>query len=129
LNPKILIIDDEPDLLMYLKTFLDDQGYGVVCAQDAQTALQMIRLEKPDLICLDIMMPIQSGISFYEHLRRDPRMRGIPVIIISGLNEESLKLGAQVLKAAGINCTPQRFLNKPVDLELLRKVIREVLTL
>jgi CheY-like chemotaxis protein len=127
LKSKILIIDDEPDLLVYLKTFLDDQGYQVHCAPDAQRALQMIRQETPDLICLDIMMPVQSGISFYEHLRRDEGTRGIPIIIISGLNEESLKSEVQAPKAAGEIRKPLRFLNKPVDLEFLLKVIREIL--
>jgi CheY-like chemotaxis protein len=127
LKRKILIIDDEPDLLMYLKTFLEDQGFAVSCVQDAQTALQMILEEKPDLICLDIMMPIQSGISFYKHLRQDGLSQEIPVIVISGLSEESLKPSVQKLEAEGTIGKSYRFLNKPVDLELLLTVIREVL--
>jgi CheY-like chemotaxis protein len=124
---KILIIDDEPDLLMYLKTFLEDQGYKVFCATDVQSALRMVPREKPDLVCLDIMMPIQSGISFYEHLRRDGLSHEIPVIIISGLSEESLRQSIQESEAEGIIRKPYRFLNKPVDLELLLSAIREAL--
>ena len=124
---KILIIDDEPDLLTYLKTFLEDQGYEVSCAGDVQSALQMVPREKPDLVCLDIMMPIQSGISFYEHLRQNGLSKGIPVIIISGLNEEALKQWVQKLEAEGKIREPYRFLNKPVDLERLLAMIREAL--
>jgi CheY-like chemotaxis protein len=128
MKQKILIIDDEPDLLMYLKTFLEDQGYEVSCAEDVQSALQMLPREKPDLVCLDIMMPIKSGISFYEHLRQEGLSQGIPVIIISGLNEETLKRSVQKLEAEGTIRKPYRFLNKPVDLELLLSVIREALS-
>jgi len=124
---RILIIDDEPDLLMYLKTFLEDQGFEVSCAEDVPSAFQMIHREKPDLVCLDIMMPIQSGISFYEHLRRDVLSQQIPVIIISGLSEESLKPSVQELIAGGTIGKPFRFLNKPVDLDLLLSAIREAL--
>jgi CheY-like chemotaxis protein len=128
MKQKILIIDDEPDLLMYLKTFLEDQGYEVSCAEDVQSALQMLPREKPDLVCLDIMMPIKSGISFYEHLRQEGLSQGIPVIIISGLNEETLKRSVQKLEAEGTIRKPYQFLNKPVDLELLLSVIREALS-
>jgi CheY-like chemotaxis protein len=127
MKQKILIIDDEPDLLMYLKTFLEDQGYEVFCAGDVHSALRMVPREKPDLVCLDIMMPIQSGISFYEHLRRDGLSQEIPMIIISGLNEESLRQSIQESEAEGTIRRPYRFLNKPVDLELLLSVIREAL--
>lgn len=127
MKQKILIIDDEPDLLTYLKTFLEDQGYEVCCAGDVQSALKMVPSEKPDLVCLDIMMPIQSGISFYEHLRRNGLSQGIPVIIISGLNEEALKQWVQKLEAEGTIREPYGFLNKPVDLERLLAMIREVL--
>ncbi len=127
MKQKILIIDDEPDLLMYLKTFLEDQGYQVSWAEDVPSALQMVLREKPDLVCLDIMMPIQSGISFYEHLWRDGGSQEIPVIVISGLSEESLKPSVQKLEADGTIGKPFRFLNKPVDLDLLLSAIREAL--
>lgn len=127
MKQKILIIDDEPDLLMYLKTFLEDQGYEIFCAGDVPSALQMVPREKPDLVCLDIMMPIKSGISFYEHFQQEGLSQGIPVIIISGLSEESLKRSVQQLEAEGRIRKPYRFLNKPVDRELLLSVIREAL--
>lgn len=127
MKKRILIIDDEPDLLMYLKTFLGDQGFEVSCAEDVPSALQLIHRQKPDLVCLDMMMPIKSGISFYEHLRRDVLSQEIPVIIISGLSEESLKPSIQEVEADGTIGKPYRFLNKPVDLELLLSVIREAL--
>jgi CheY-like chemotaxis protein len=127
LKGKILIVDDEPDVLIYLKTFLEDQGFGVSCAPDVPSALQKMAEEKPDLICLDIMMPVKSGISFYEHLRRDASSREIPIIIISGLSMESVEKFFGEVESAESSPKPYRFLNKPVVLSQLLAVIREAL--
>jgi len=80
---KILIIDDEPDLLTYLKTFLEDQGYEVCCAGDVQSALKMVPSEKPDLVCLDIMMPIMNGYEVCAQLRLQDKMKDVPIILLS----------------------------------------------
>jgi CheY-like chemotaxis protein len=127
LKRKILIVDDEPDVLTYLRTFLEDQSFGVSCAQDVPSALQKITEEKPDLICLDIMMPIKSGISFYEHIRREESLQEIPVIIISGMNMESMANFLPAGEGKGGSLKSYRFLNKPVDLNQFLEVIREVL--
>jgi CheY-like chemotaxis protein len=127
LKGKILIVDDEPDVLTYLKTFLEDHGFGVSCAQDVPSALQKMTEEKPDLICLDIMMPVKSGISFCDHLRRDESLQEIPVIIISGMNSESMGNFLQEREGSGTSLKSYRFLNKPVVLSQLLAVIREAL--
>jgi CheY-like chemotaxis protein len=127
LKGKILIVDDEPDVLTYLRTFLEDQGFGVSCAQDVPSALQKMRQEKPDLICLDIMMPVKSGISFYAHLRRDESLQEIPVIIISGMNFESMADLFKEREGSGPSLKSHRFLNKPVVLNQFLTLIREAL--
>jgi CheY-like chemotaxis protein len=76
---------------------------------------------------LDIMMPGKSGISFYEHIRRDRESRDIPVIIISGLSENSLDSLLKAAEQSGLSTKPCRFLNKPVDLRQLLTVIQEAL--
>ncbi|MBW2308765.1 MAG: response regulator [Deltaproteobacteria bacterium] len=127
MKKKILIIDDEPDVITYLRTFLKDQGYNVCCAEDVESGLQMIPAEKPDVICLDIMMPEKSGISFYDQIRKHIDYCHIPVVIISGLNEDSMD---SVLGALEHTCQPSRpyrFVSKPVDLEQLLSTIREAL--
>jgi CheY-like chemotaxis protein len=127
LKRKILIIDDEPDLLTYLKTFLEDQGFEVACAPDVPSALEMIDEDPPDLICLDLMMPIQSGVSLFQHLGRDESRRGIPVIIISGMNEEAMSNLAEGIGGIGGISERLRFLNKPVNLNQLLRAIHEAL--
>lgn len=123
----ILIVDDEPDVLTYLKTFLEDQGFRVSCAQDVPCALEKMAEEQPDLICLDIMMPVKSGISLYEHLRREESLQDIPVIIISGMSIESMANFLQERESTGTSPKRYRFLNKPVDLNQFIEVLHEVL--
>ena len=123
----ILIVDDEPDVLTYLKTFLEDQGFRVSCAQDVPCALEKMAEEQPDLICLDIMMPVKSGISLYEHLRREESLQDIPVIIISGMSIELMADFLQERESTGTSLKRYRFLNKPVDLNQFIEVLHEVL--
>jgi CheY-like chemotaxis protein len=127
LKRNILIVDDERDVLTYLKTFLEDQGFRVSCAQDVPSALEKMAEERPDLICLDIMMPVKSGIFLYEHLRQEESLREIPVIIISGMSIESMANFLQEREGSGTSLKPYRFLNKPVDLNQFLAVIQEVL--
>ena len=83
---KVLIVDDEQSIVVYLTTVLDDGGYATCSAMDGQEGLGMARREKPDLICLDVMMPKRSGVSLYEEIRRDPALRPITVMFISAYN-------------------------------------------
>ena len=124
---KILIIDDEPDVIMYLRTFLKDHGYTVYCAEDVKSALQTIKEERPDLICLDIMMPEKSGVSFYDYIRKDKELCDIPVIIISGLNEESMENVIQSTETDAGHSRFCRFVSKPVDMKQLLSFIKEYL--
>lgn len=80
---KVLVIDDEESNLIYLSTLLEDYGFAPLTASEAKAGAELARTEHPDLICLDIMMPKQSGISFYRDLKRDTELRSIPVIFVS----------------------------------------------
>ena len=81
----ILVVDDEPDVRFYLSTILKQQGDVVVDASSVDEAWRIIGTERPDLVCLDIMMPEESGISLYQQIRQHPELKGIPVLIISGV--------------------------------------------
>ena len=87
LNKKILVIDDEHTIVAYLTTLLEDNGYETCSATEALQGAAMAREERPDLICLDIMMPKRSGISLYQELKQNPVTRDIPVIFISAFNQ------------------------------------------
>ena len=83
---KVLIVDDEQSILIYLTTVLEDTGYATCSAIDGQEGLRVARREKPDLVCLDVMMPKRGGVSLYEEIKRDPDLRPIPVMFISAYN-------------------------------------------
>jgi CheY-like chemotaxis protein len=83
---KILIVDDEQSILIYLTTVLEDTGYTTCSAQDGQEGLKVARQERPDLVCLDVMMPKRGGVSLYQEIKRDPDLRPIPVMFISAYN-------------------------------------------
>ena len=84
---KIVIIDDEEDVLTYLGTLFKDNGYEVVSAMDGQEGLEKIKQFRPDLITLDIIMPNRSGVGLYRELKKDQELRNIPVIVLTGVTE------------------------------------------
>jgi CheY-like chemotaxis protein len=83
---KVLIVDDEQSILIYLTTVLEDSGYATCSAVDGEEGLRAARRERPDLVCLDVMMPKRGGVSLYQEIKRDPDLRPIPVMFISAYN-------------------------------------------
>jgi CheY-like chemotaxis protein len=84
---KILVVDDERSIVAYLTAVLDDAGYDICSAMDGVAGLQVARKERPDLICLDIMMPKRGGISLYTEIRRDEELQHLPVVFISAYSQ------------------------------------------
>lgn len=84
---KILVVDDEPAIVVYLTTVLGDEGYDTCSTTEALAVLDLVRAERPDLICLDIMMPQRSGLSLYQSLKRDPETRAVPIVFVSAFSE------------------------------------------
>ncbi|WP_045221424.1 response regulator [Desulfonatronum thioautotrophicum] len=82
---KILIVDDDPDILDYLSELFQDNGYQTATAANGVEGLDKVRAEKPDLITLDMDMPEKGGTNFYAGLRKDQAIRDIPVIVVSGV--------------------------------------------
>jgi CheY-like chemotaxis protein len=88
----VLLIEDDEVTRAALTSLLEEQGYRVMGAGDGQQALHLLReLAHPDLIILDLMMPVLSGWEFREHQRRDPTLAGIPVIVLSAAVESAQK--------------------------------------
>jgi DNA-binding response OmpR family regulator len=82
---KILVVEDEPDVVDFLVMVLEDNGFKAVVARDGQDGLDKARTENPDLISLDINMPEKSGVRLYRELRDDPDLCKIPVIMVTGV--------------------------------------------
>ena len=96
---RVLLIDDEPDVLKTVGRRLEQQGYAVLTAPDGFTGLKVARTEHPDVILLDIIMPHLDGHEVLQQLKRDPLTEDIPVLMLTAKiaerdMAESIKLGA-----------------------------------
>ena len=110
--PKILIVEDEADLVYSLKSNLEERGYRALTAQDGISALEIARKESPHLILLDLMLPSLDGYRFLKLLKADDRYRQIPVLVITA------RADAQDLTLA-LECGANECLVKPVEFSLL----------
>ena len=111
-RPKILLVDDEPFNLDYLAQELEDREVDILTAANGQEALDAAAQHQPDMIFLDIMMPLMDGFTVLQRLKADPKSNGIPVVIISAANDMP-----SVVK--GIELGAEDFLPKPFDPVLL----------
>jgi two-component system, chemotaxis family, chemotaxis protein CheY len=112
--PLILVVEDDPDILEAVSDVLLGEGYRVARARHGREALDRVAAEPPDLILLDLMMPVMDGLAFARALRADGRQPPIPVVVISadGNAEHAAGVGARA------------FLAKPFDLEALLAAVR-----
>ncbi|MBU1626510.1 response regulator [bacterium] len=111
----ILVVDDEPDVLFYLETVLEDAGFNVMTASDGEEALEKVKEKSPDFISLDLVMPRKSGIRFYYELRRSKLWSKIPVVIVTGHAKDELgKKDLNELFEGRTVSGPKVYLEKPV---------------
>lgn len=125
---KILVIDDEPDVRLYLGTIFRDQGCQVIEAPDAMQAMRAIKSEKPDLITLDLVLPKKTGEKLYWELRKDPAYARLPVVVVSGYARiDTPRIDFEGFLAEKGLPDPDGFLEKPVDVEKLVETVTDVL--
>ena len=132
--PKILIVDDDPDVILFLSTVLKDHGYITVDASNGREGLERAKSDHPDLILLDLMMPQKSGIALLSDLKKNGALKEIPVIMVTGVSGETgIDLEAFFKKDATGDTErkalkPEGYIEKPVDPQKLLKMIKEVLS-
>jgi len=127
---KILILDDEPDVVAYLEMLLTDNGYETISAVDGKDGLEKTRTDKPDLVTLDISMPGTSGVRFYRELKADPELAKIPVIIVTavtGFDGDPYAYLKFVNRKSKLP-EPEGFFPKPIDKEKFLATVRDLLT-
>ena len=91
----ILIADDEPDLRLLLQTTLEDPAYRILGASDGESALHLVRKERPDVVILDRMMPKMSGLEVARAILADPTTRHVPLILLTALEQPAAGDGDQ----------------------------------
>jgi DNA-binding response OmpR family regulator len=121
-NFKIVLVDDNPDYLFTMETFLKRNGFEVKTADDGRKGVELIRKEPPDVVLLDVMMEsLFSGFEVCRQLRMDDNLKDIPIIGISGMGDE---LGIDYKQWPDYEYfKPDEFLDKPVDRQKLLQLI------
>jgi pilus assembly protein CpaE len=119
-SAKILVVDDEPNVLRMVSYTLQIEGYEVVVAQNGAEALSKVQTEAPDLVILDVMMPDMSGIEVCEQLRKKPETINLPIIMFSAVSQVSDKV--KCLEAGA-----DEFINKPITPEELVARVKALL--
>lgn len=117
---KILVVDDEPDVVALIETTLKGEGFDVVTAYDGITALDVCNTEKPDLVLLDIMMPMMSGYEVCEQIKANPLTQHIPVLCISSAHSPEAR--AHCFRVGAVELLKKPFL----PAELIAQVKRHI---
>jgi CheY-like chemotaxis protein len=125
----ILVVDDEPHVVAYLEMLLQDQGFATISAADGREGLEKVKAEGPDLICLDITMPEESGVRMYRHLKEDPQLASIPVLVVTavtglGGDPEPFRKFLDTRKSVP---PPEGFFSKPIEREKFLAKVEEIL--
>jgi CheY-like chemotaxis protein len=119
----ILVVDDDPDARTYMTTVLEDNGYATLTANDGVEALGKIEEQLPDLVALDVAMPEKSGVAVYRALKENERLKGVPVIIITGMSEDFKRF----ISSRRHVPPPEGYISKPVDTEELIRMVKGLL--
>jgi CheY-like chemotaxis protein len=127
---KILVIDDEPHVVRYLETLLQDNGYTTISASNGKEGLERVKEEKPDLVCLDITMPETTGIRFYRDLKEDPELAAIPIVIVTALTGFGGDADAvrRFLSTRRHVPPPDGFIAKPIDQQALLDTVAKLVS-
>ncbi|MDP8229658.1 MAG: response regulator [Candidatus Gorgyraea atricola] len=120
IQKKILVIDDEEDMQKLLKVRLEQESFQVVTAGDGDIGLKTAEQELPDLIILDIMMPKVDGFSCLKDIRKLPKTKDIPILMLSGKEEEKVRDLFAFQKISG-------YIEKPFELDDLITKVKEIL--
>ncbi len=108
---KIIVIDDEPDIVTFLTVLLEDNGYTVISAKDGREGMEKIARERPQLVLLDITMPEKSGVRCYRELRENPDLKSIPIVIVTGVAKDFKNFISSRRQVP----PPDGFVSKPID--------------
>lgn len=119
---RLLVVDDDRDIRHWLELALAREGFGVRVAEDGAEALREIDAEMPDLVLLDLMMPVMNGREMLEVLREQEETRDLPVIVLTAVTFDNAEEQNQIL-----NMGVTKFLHKPVTAEQLAEEIEAVL--
>jgi len=114
---KILLVDDDVDFVEATKTILESQAYEVIIAGEGDEGLRKAREENPDLILLDIIMPVKDGFAAVEQLKKDPQLSKIPTLMLTSFSAR--RGGSSIPVSRGFSLEAEDYIDKPVSPEEL----------
>src|SRR6266702_5915839 len=120
IQPLVLIVEDEAPLVTLLRYNLEKEGFGVCEASDGEEALVQIAERKPDIVLLDWMLPLVSGIEVCRQIRRSPKTRSLPVVMLTARGEEGDRV-------RGLDSGADDYVVKPFSLSELVARLRAVI--
>ena len=130
-KPKILVVDDERDMRIFVSTVVETLGFEAITAEDGMEAIEKVSSNPPALVILDVMMPkIDDGIQTYRQFRTDPRLSHIPIIMLSAIAEKTFLHSIRMLSPQkGPQLPePEAYMEKPPDANELIRLINKFLT-
>lgn len=147
MSKKVMIIDDDENAVKFLSVVLEENGYDTVAASDGREGLEKLRQATVDLIILDVMMPKRTGFVLFKQLKKDERLRDIPVLMLTGVAasladmddeaddtfarpydslRESLRKAIREMRDEG-DVRPEMFVDKPVDPDSFIAKVRDLI--
>lgn len=120
----ILVAEDERDIAEVVRMFLEGEGYRVIEAENGERAVEVARRELPDLIMMDLNMPVLDGIGAAKRIREDPRLRDVPILTNSAYGKQGMEYSRQE-EELGPGFT--FYFTKPLDYERLGEMLRRLL--
>jgi len=122
---KILLVDDDIDFVEATKIVLESKPYKVIVAHEGNEALRKAKEETPDLVLLDVIMPMKDGFSAAEQFKKDPKLSKIPVIMLTSYS--SRKAGTSIPLGRGLELQAEDYMEKPITPEALLNKVEQYL--
>ena len=116
----ILIVEDSEDARYFMRLALENQGYLIIEAENGAKAVELAESERPDIILMDLSLPVMDGIEATEKIRAGKKLDGVPIIAVTAHQETDFRVGA---KAAGFDA----YVTKPIDIDFLGDLIEGLL--
>lgn len=116
---RVLVVDDEMHLRLFIKAVYDSAGYETATARDGEEGILKLREFRPRLVNLDLMMPGQGGVRFLSALRRDPEFKDTRVLVVSAIGGETFRHTLALLQAGGAVRGPDGYVEKPPTAEAI----------
>ncbi len=120
MSQRILVVDDDPQIVRLLRAYLEQASFQVLVAYDGETALHAVRRERPDLIVLDLMLPDRDGWEITRLVRSDPAMASTPIVMLTARVEDTDKI-------VGLELGADDYVTKPFNPQVVVARVRAVL--